>query len=184
MDDRGHIREGLVLLACQQGSGRAFATLVKRWQARLWAHAHRLTGCAHAADDVIQESWIAVVKGLPGLEDVDVFPAWVFRIVTNKSTDWVRKQQRRRRLLSWLGRQPEVVDVRPAHRDGRFEALHAALATLPVEQRAVIALYYEEGFPVMEIADMLGIPPGTVKSRLYHARRQLRRQMEDADHVQ
>ncbi len=181
MSETAHIQDGILLLRCQQGDGTAFAELVERWQARLWHHAYRVTANRDVAADIVQESWMAVMKGLPRLADVDAFPAWVYRIVTRKATDWVRKRQRRRRLLTGLwhwSRQPE--EASPAI-TGRIESLHDALERLPAQQRALITLYYVEGFTTTEIADIMEIPAGTVKSRLYHARNRIRRLMEDED---
>ena len=182
MNDRTHIRNGILVLRCQQGDSEAFADLVQSWQVRLWRHAHRLTGDQDAAADVVQEAWMAVMKGLPRLEDADAFPKWVFQIVTHKCRDWIRKQQRRRAMTK---RMEEGAERRPdpAHSPGRrSDALLIALEALTLEQRALITLYYQEGFTTGELADILGIPQGTVKSRLHHARNKIRSHMEDADH--
>jgi RNA polymerase sigma factor (sigma-70 family) len=182
MSDRAHIRDGILLLRCQQGDSDAFADLVQAWQGRLWRHAHRLTGDRDAAADVVQEAWMAVLKGLSRLEDTDAFPKWVFQIVTHKCRDWIRKQQRRRAMTK---RMEESAERRPDPQrsaGGRADGLLVALEALPLEQRALITLYYEEGFTTGELADILGIPQGTVKSRLHHARNKIRSHMEDADH--
>ena len=174
-----HIRDSLLVLRCQQGDGDAFAALVEGWQERLWRHACRLTGNEEAAADVVQDSWLAVIKGIVRLHDADAFPGWVFRIVTNKSRDWVRKQQRRRLLHAWLKRDAVRLNMAQAP-NARLDSLHAALECLSVNQRALVTLYYEEGFSIQEIADIVGIAQGTVKSRLYHARMKIRSHMEDA----
>ncbi len=182
MSDKANIQDGILLLRCQQGDEEAFADLVLRWQSRLWSHAYRLTSDREAAADVVQDSWLAVLKGLRRLEDVDAFPGWVFRIVTNKCADWVRKQQRSRNLTDRLEREP-VRDAGASPVDGqRLDSLQTALQGLSLRQRALIILHYQEGFSVAEIAEILTIPEGTVKSRLYHARNGIRTRMEDTDH--
>ena len=183
MTDTQHIRDGLLVLRCQQGDGTAFADLVERWQERLWRHAYRLTTSQDAAADIVQDSWMAVVSGIGRLQDADAFPAWVFRIVTNKSRDWVRKQQRRRWLHDLLRRHAATRPPALPREDVRADSLQAALAQLPLKQRALINLYYQEGFTTQEVADILGIPRGTVKSRLYHARDAIRRHMEETHHA-
>ncbi len=180
MSTPGNIRDAILVLRCQQADGQAFAELVERWHGRLCRHACRLTGDRDAAEEIAQESWLAVLKGIQGLHDADLFPAWLFRIVSHKSRDWIRRQQRRRGLLAWWR---DAEPPRPRNAGGsRLDALHAALERLSVEQRALIALYYEEGFSTQEIAAVLDIPQGTVKSRLYHARNAVRECMEDFEH--
>jgi len=149
----------------------------------LWAHARRLTGEDHAADDVLQESWIAVIGGLRGLADADTFPKWVFRIVTNKSCDWVRRQERQRRLKrAYLSETQGGEPKHPPSHDNR-DLLEGALAALSANHRATVALHYFEGFGINEIAQMLHVPPGTVKSRLSEARGRIRAYVEEQDHV-
>jgi len=179
MTRRTHIRNEILVLRCQQGDGDAFADLAQRWQTRLWRHAYHVTGDRDAASDVVQDSWLAVMKGIRRLHDADAFPTWAFRIVTNKSRDWARRQHRRWRLREWLTRHERQLDTRPDPQDDRVDSLRAALACLTADQRALITLYYQEGFTTQEVADILAIPRGTVKSRLYHARDRIRRQMED-----
>lgn len=178
------IRDALLVLQSQEGDGEAFAALVLRWQGRLWGHACRLTGDRHAADDVLQESWAAVVRGLPALEDADAFPKWVFRIVTHKCHDWIRKQQRHRWLkLAWSREAPCRTDGQAAS-GAVGDALDGALSALSPMYRSVILLHYFEGFGIGEIALMLSIPSGTVKSRMAEARQRIRAYMEANRHVQ
>jgi RNA polymerase sigma factor (sigma-70 family) len=172
------ITDELLVLRCQEGDAAAFDQLIVRWQERLWRHAWRLTGAEDAAWDALQETWTVVSRGIGRLVDPAAFPAWVFRITSNKSRDWVRRQGRRRRAeLAYS----EQAREQHAHSDNqRAEAanLHEALAQLAGPDRAVLALYYEEQFSVSEVADILHIPAGTVKSRLYYARERLRRFLE------
>jgi len=171
----------IVVLRCQAGDAQAFAELVRIWHGRLWTHARRLTGDPSAADDVLQETWSAVITGLPRLSDVDAFPKWVFRIATNKSRDWVRRRIRYRWVLSMLGRpQPQPQPQVPAPH-GSLDAALAALSPLHI---APVTLHYFEGFSIEEIAQMLSIPSGTVKSRLSEARRRIREYLEATSNVQ
>ena len=99
---RSQIYDELLVIKCQPGEKDAFDELVERWQKRLWHYACRITGSESAAWDIVQETWFAIVKGLSKLKDTAVFPQWAFRIVNNKCTDWLRKQQRRSRLNNQL----------------------------------------------------------------------------------
>jgi len=175
------IRDELLVLQCQQGNGHAFTELVNRWQDRLLRHACRLTRDGHVALDIVQETWIAIIKGLPHLDDAAAFPTWAFRIMTNKCSDWIRKQQRRRRLEKQLARATMNSGSAAPGTTGGSDSLKQAMDALPRDQRAAVALHYLEGFMLAEIAEIESVPEGTIKSRLYHARNFLRRFMEGTD---
>ena len=157
----------------------AFAELIDRWQERLWRHAWRLTGDEQAAWDALQESWIGISRNLRRLADASAFPGWAYRIVSNKCRDWIRREARRRKATqayaeeSWSSHPPAPVG------GGRVDRLREALAQLSGPDRAMLSLRYEEGFDTAEISEILCIPTGTVKSRLYHARQRLRDHMEE-----
>jgi RNA polymerase sigma factor (sigma-70 family) len=99
MSREDRINDELLVLRCQEGSVAAFDELVGRWQERLWRHAWRLTGDENAAWDALQEAWIGISWALGRLEDAAAFPAWAYQIVSNKSRDWVRREQRRRPIV-------------------------------------------------------------------------------------
>ena len=171
----------LLVLRCQDGDASALNELVDRWQSRFVGHACRLTGQRDSARDAVQEAWLAIVRGMGRLDDPTRFAPWAYRIVGNKAVDWVRRQGRRRRLdqdlLDEQRREEELARGELAGDQGQ-ELLVAALRALPRPQQALLALYYQDGFSVREIADILEIPAGTVKSRLFHARGQLKRALE------
>lgn len=171
----------LLVLRSQDGDRRALEELVGRWQGRFLRTAARLTGEPEAARDAVQEAWVAIVRGLGRLDDPARFAPWAYRIVRNKAVDWVRRQGRRRRrdeaLVVEETQRAETAahTAAPASESGR---LVAGLEALPRDRQALLALYYQEGFRVGEIADILEIPVGTVKSRLYRIREVLREAME------
>ena len=168
----------LLILRCQDGDEVAWETLLTRWQRRLWAHAWRLLDEEDAAWDVVQESLVSMARGLRGLDDPSRFPAWAFRIVTRRAADRIRSDQRRRRVEGEAANALTEAQVSrtPA---GDVEALQQALARLAPETCALLSLYYLEEMTVKEIAEVFVIPQGTVKSRLYHARQQLRGILEN-----
>ena len=175
MSRRERINDELLVLRCQEGDTVAFEALVDRWQPRLWRHAWRLTGEENAAWDVLQEAWIAVNRGLRHLEDPAAFPAWAYRIVSRKCHDWVRREQRQRRAVDTYAHEMRPQDEEEAAGDSKADDLREALRRLPGQDRAILALRYEEQFNTAEIGEILRIPPGTVKSRLYYARERLRK---------
>jgi RNA polymerase sigma-70 factor (ECF subfamily) len=169
-----------LVLRCQGWDTEALRELVARYEQRIWRHALHLTGRRDAARDVAQETWLAIVRGLPRLRDPASFRTWAYRIVARRSADWIRRQQRDRarqrqpapQFETPTGSDRNLVD------DDELAALREAIRTLPAHHRSVLDLHYRDGLSVAEIAVVLGIPPGTVKSRLHHARQTLRHTLE------
>jgi RNA polymerase sigma factor (sigma-70 family) len=176
--------EYLVSLS-QAGSLEALDGLARRWTPRLLRYATRvLSGSGDAAEtarDVVQETWIGVVRGLGRLRDPAQFPAWIYGIATRKCADAVRSRTRRGRLephAAGSDKGPDATVVLEQQID-----LAAAIRGLPPLHRAVVHLFYREDLSVDEIAFALQIPVGTVKSRLHHAREALKRQLTGTAHM-
>jgi RNA polymerase sigma factor (sigma-70 family) len=162
----------LLVMECQDGSAKALEVLVSRWQKRLWRYAYRLTGNAEAAWEVTQESWLGAIRGLTRLNDPARFRPWIYQIVTHKARDWIaRSAKARRRRMGPVAEEPTPGPL--PDRETADEVQHI-LARLPEVGRTVLTLYYLEGLPVAEITKVLGIPAGTVKSRLHAARNELK----------
>jgi RNA polymerase sigma factor (sigma-70 family) len=176
MRDRSRqIADEWLVLQSQDGDARAFEVLVSRWQDRLWRHARRLTRDDASAWDVVQDAWMSVLKGLRRLDDPGAFAGWAYRIVTFKCVDHLRREERRKEVEN---RHP-MPETYPVHEeDNDVEVLRIALGDLSVEQRAILSLHYQEELGVERIAEILGIPLGTVKSRLHRARATLKEKIE------
>jgi RNA polymerase sigma-70 factor (ECF subfamily) len=168
----------LVSLA-QGGSREAFERLARRWSPRLLRFAARTIGRSDHVRDIVQETWIAVIRGIRRLRDPASFPAWIYGIAHRRCVDYLRGNQRRQRLASGMAREPEATaDAHAGGIESTFQAnrdLATAMGRLGDEQRVVIQLFYGEELGIGEIASVLSIPPGTVKSRLFHARQTLRK---------
>jgi RNA polymerase sigma-70 factor (ECF subfamily) len=164
--------EEILVMLAQAGDREALERLARRWSPRHYAHARRLLGRPDAAADAVQEAWIGIVRGLRTLADPARFPAWSFAIVTRRCRDAQRRAGRAPALDPDAEPEAQVSDA------GESQDLRRALAALPEDQRAAVALYYIEGFSIAEIAEALRAPEGTIKSRLFHARRALKRHME------
>jgi len=174
--DAERIFDEYLAASARAGDRDAFNRLATRWHPKLIAHAYRLTQEAEQARDVTQEAWRDIANGISGLKDAATFPAWAYRIVTRRAADMIRKAQRDRKLSAAYAAEEQMprMDENTIEAKADSAVILRAMAALPGEQRAAIALYYKEGFSVAEIAAALKVPAGTVKTRLMHGRRKIR----------
>lgn len=174
-DDRTRERE--LVLSAQRGSREAFAELVRAHQRRAYAVARAIVLDHHDAEDAVQDGFLHAYRALARFRPGEPFGAWLHRIVANAALDL----QRRRKVRA-AGTLPETIAMPfrdPAESDELRRHLTAALEKLTERQRSVIVLHDVEGFRHAEIGEMLGIPEGTARSDLHHARATLRRLLSD-----
>jgi len=161
------IQNQLLVMDAQEGSRVALEELVRRWYSKLWQHAKRLTSDRQAAWDITQKSWYDIIKGLRRLEDPARFAAWAYQITTHRAMDWLRTRQRQQHS-------PLSAIESPCASEDDSAEVREALLQLKEGSRLVLTLYYWEHLSVAEISIVLEIPAGTVKSRLYKARKELK----------
>ncbi|MEU7745924.1 sigma-70 family RNA polymerase sigma factor [Nonomuraea sp. NPDC049158] len=169
----------LLVVRCQLGEREALAELVRAWHAPLWTYVRRMLS-AGAADDVTQEVWLAVLRGLPRLKEPGRFAPWLFTIARRTVMDRLRHEYGA--AEAELTAEPVADDPAAALVD-RAE-LVAGLAGLPVREREILVLFYLEDLSVEDCAQICAIPTGTVKSRLNRARRLLREHLMERGYQQ
>ena len=170
-----------MIAAARSGSRVAFQALARHWHVRLVAHGLRLTQDREMAADAAQAAWLDIARGLRGLRDDQAFAAWAYRIVTRRCANIIRQRQGQRDLLAEMLAEPMSETTTEQYVQGNDNvALQRAIAMLPPGQRAALALHYYEDLSIAEVAVALAIPAGTVKTRLMHARNQLRHLLEGA----
>jgi RNA polymerase sigma-70 factor (ECF subfamily) len=171
------LAERTLVLAAQAGDAHAFAGLVRLHQRRAYAVARAIVLTHEDAEDAVQEGFLHAYRALDRFRPEQAFGAWLHRIVANAALDIAR-----RRKVRDADELPETV-ASPRPRRDPAESLELrsrlrdALELLSARQRAVIVLHDVEGFKHAEIGSMLGIPEGTARSDLHHARAALRRQL-------
>jgi RNA polymerase sigma-70 factor (ECF subfamily) len=156
------------------GDTDAFGILARGYYDRLWAVALRMSGGdPDEAADALQDAFIAAMRGARGFRGDAKVSTWLHRIVVNACLD--RHRRRKRRAESAYADQDDRVPDPTDHISNRELAwdVERALARLPDDQRAAIILVDVEGWPVSEAASILGVPPGTVKSRCSRGRAKL-----------
>jgi RNA polymerase sigma-70 factor (ECF subfamily) len=166
-----------LVVRCQLGERDAFDALIARWHPPMWKYAARMTNDQDAAADVVQEVWLRVVRGLTKLRDATRFRPWLFGIARRVLMDRLR--------LRYAEPPMEPVEFEgieePAADEDRAEdlsRLQAGLDRLPMLEREVLVLFYLRELSLNDIAAIEAIPVGTVKSRLYRARKLLRAQLD------
>jgi len=175
--DLNRALDAYLVAAARAGDRRAERDLVARFQPRLMGHAWRLTSDAQMAQDAVQEAWLRISRAMPRLRDEAAFPAFAFQIVTRCCAQAIGRARRDRVIGEAAAAEPEPAPLTDADRDADLAKVRAAMASLPGDQRAAIALYHFEGLSVAETAAALDVPAGTIKTRLMHARRKLREQL-------
>lgn len=180
LNDSAPIRTADELLAvrCQLGDPGAFDDLVARWHAPLWQYTRRMVGRDDEARDVLQDVWLRVVRGIPRLRDGSRLRGWLFGIARRTLMDRLRREYAA----------PPAGDIDPGDlaaaiddidREAELASLDAALGSLPAAEREILTLFYLRDLSLAELADVLDVPIGTVKSRLFRARRLLRAAMQN-----
>ena len=165
-------QERQYVLAAQDGDMSAFAQLVRRHQQRAYAVARAVLLSHEDAEDAVQEGFLHAHRALSRFRPDQPFGAWLHRIISNAALDLARRRKVRDTA--------ELVDTHaspfrdPAEADELHDRLRSALSQLPDRQRSVLVLHDVEGYKHAEIGAMLGIPEGTARSDLHHARAAMR----------
>ena len=180
MDPTRRIANEWLVLAAQDREPAAIDRLVELWHGRLWRHARNVTGSAEAAAEVSQEAWVGILRKLPSLDDPAAFPGWAYRIVTRRAVDWVRGEVKQRKHRGAMPADVAAPPPGPTDSEAARRARRVldALQQLPVDQRALLSMHYLDDLPTAQIADALGVPRGTVKSRMHRARQNLKPLLE------
>ncbi|MHC4535590.1 MAG: RNA polymerase sigma factor [Planctomycetota bacterium] len=170
-DNLSNIQNQFLVMAAQDGNEAALDKLVSLWQKKLWQYAFRLTTDVHASWDITQQTWLEIIKGLKKLHDPVSFKAWAYRIVTNRTIDWLKNKKKYQHINL------ESIDVDCNQKDNDIQ-VKELVQRLKSDSRVILSLYYFEQLNIPEISIALNIPPGTVKSRLFTAREELKRLWE------
>ena len=155
----------LLVLAMQAGDKRAFSLLYRHYHRDLRRFAAYLLHNPAAAEDLVQNVWLKISQRINRLHDPAVFTSWLYRAVRWEVRDYQKHATQRLTEPLVQQHEPKVSNTEPAD-----NALASAIASLPAEMRDVVQLYYLHELAQQQIALVLDIPEGTVKSRLHRAR--------------
>lgn len=157
----------------QRGDHEAFDALATAAYHRLYAIARRILRDGYAAEDAVQDALVRAWRDVRGLRDREKFDAWLHRLLVNACNDQVRRRRRRPLEVPVPAIDPPAVEDRLGQLVDR-DALERAFLQLTVEQRAAVVLTHYVGLSAPEVAQILGVPVGTVHSRLHYGARAMR----------
>ena len=170
-DNLSNMENQFLVMAAQDGNAAALEKLICLWQKKLWQYVFRLTADVHASWDITQQCWLEIIKGLKKLNDTKNFKAWAYRIATNRSIDWLKNRNRNQHI------NVESIEVVCEQKDDDLQ-VEELVERLKRDSRVILSLYYFEQLSIPEISIALSIPQGTVKSRLFTAREELKQLWE------
>ncbi len=177
--------EAKLVLASQRGDQDAFAQLVQRYQRRVFNLVFRLLHHYEEASEITQEAFLAAWQGLPSFRGDARFSTWLYRIAYNCSLKQLEQRKRDRALqVAMKAEQATLEAQQQEHFDTRVEArarlalIQEQLAQLPAKYRIVLILRHLQDMTYEEMAEMLTIPIGTIKTHLFRARNLLKERLE------
>lgn len=188
-DDQG-IDEKQLVQRSQQGDHVSFRQLYRRYHQRIRSTLYQLCG-ESLLDDLVQEVFLRVWKGLPKLRNNAYFSTWVYRITWNVAQDQRKKYGKRSQFQASISSEDTLNYYIDSKSEESPKLLHLhyqdlvkrGLETLSLEQRAVVVLHDLEDLPQKEVAEILNIPLGTVKSRLFNGRGAMRKFLQQEGEI-
>ena len=171
-----------LILGLQNGNLEALGVLYDRHRGLVFRTALAITGDAEAAADLLQEVFLRLHRFASHIDSGRPLEPWLYRMTTNLSYTWVKRHNHLLRPLEdvadWLtGNRKDIPAVRSEINES-WRQIQQAMSTLPLSHRGVVVLYYIDDLSILEIAEILEIPVGTVKSRLHYSRLALRKSLD------
>ncbi len=190
-DEEGGPPDDELVLKSQQGDVRAFDELVERYHGRIYGLTYNMTSNREDAEDLTQEVFVKAFEALPRFKGKSSFYTWLYRIAVNKTINYRKKRNRKRALsLDQFDQDIKTDDVyhaltakgsplRSISLSELQEKLNEALQHLSEKHRTVVVMHDMQGIPHDEIAKVVGASVGTVRSRLFYARRQMQTELTE-----
>jgi RNA polymerase sigma factor (sigma-70 family) len=169
LSDKQLLESELLVVRCQRGNRSALEDIVKLWEQPLFYYLRRLAASEADAWELLQDTWLKVIRSIGSLRDGRALPSFLYTTAHNTAISHLRR----------LGIRDDVCDVENLHDDSaadevaildNAEQVHHALDQLPLFQREVLTLFFLQDLSLDQMARLLGVPLGTVKSRLHYAK--------------
>jgi RNA polymerase sigma factor (sigma-70 family) len=169
LSEKDILESAILVVRFQRGDRAAFEAIVRLWERRLFYYIRRLAKSEADAWELLQETWLKLFRSLGSLRDPRTLPAFLYTTARNTAISRLRAQK----LQSTADNFDEVHDESAAVDIDAFdnaEQVHAAMEQLPLAQREALTLFFLEDLSLEQIAELLDVPLGTVKSRLHYAK--------------
>ncbi len=176
--DKQAILLELLVLRCKRGEKQAFDLLICQWEGRLLYYVRRLVATEEDAWDVLQQTWIKVLKGIKTLDDPQRLPTWLYQIARRTAASHWRGHYREQARLEDNADMAELAEAEEGWHFEDAEQVHRALSRVSLAHREVLTLRFMDDLSLEQMAEVLAVPLGTVKSRLCYAKRALRAILE------
>ena len=178
--------DGGLIIRLQQGDIEALGELYERYKVQVYRTALAITHDKQMAEDILQETFLRIYVYAACIDETQALGPWLYRVTVNLTYSWIRRARLwlssieglLEHLLVPMYEQPE----RLVEKAERQRILQCAIEALPLNQRVVVVLYYLEELSLKEIAYVMDIPEGTVKSRLHYARKSLQKAILEREH--
>jgi RNA polymerase sigma-70 factor, ECF subfamily len=181
--DKKRAEEKELVEAAKKGNLVAFEKILYAYEKPIFSYVYRLVRQKEEAEDLTQETFVKLYQHIDAVDVEKNFRAWVYKIATNTVYDWLRKKQKRQELfiIDDPNVQYETIDTQTPYQDmqrvERAKDVEAALEKVRPVYRAVLLLFYWQGFGYTEIAHVLSLPLNTVKTYLYRAKHALKQEL-------
>jgi RNA polymerase sigma-70 factor (ECF subfamily) len=182
LSDKDNLESAILVVRFQRGDRAAFEAIVRMWERRLFYYIRRLARSEEDAWELLQEAWLKLFRSLGSLRDPRTLPAYLYATARNTALSRLRDQK----LQNVAESIDEVCDDSAAIDINAFdhaEEVHRALDQLPLAQREVLTLFFLQDLSLEEIAMLVGVPLGTVKSRLHYGKQAVRKIISGDKHV-
>ncbi len=174
MSEKEAIYYELLALRCRRGEKDALEELVRTWEKRLFYYIRRLVDNEQDAWQILQDTWLKVLQRIKSLKEPRKLPVWLYSVARNTAVDHLRRRYSRKDLFE-NNEKLEIVEDRNENIDfENAEQVHFGLSRLSLDQREILTLFFLRDLSIDEVAEVVGIPAGTVKSRIFHAKKALR----------
>lgn len=176
-----NLSDQALVIQLQEGNLEALGVLYDRHRRLVYRTALAITGDADSAADLLQDVFLRLNRFSHNIDPLRPLEPWLYRMTTNLSYDWVKRRKRWPRpledLADWLIGSVKNSPYEVVEKNDEWSRVQRAVAALPLSQRIVVVLYYLNDLALQEIAEILDVPIGTVKSRLYYGRLGLKRSL-------
>lgn len=182
MSEKQAIYYELLVLRCRRRQKGALEELIRMWERPLFYYIRRLVDDEQDAWQILQETWLKVLRGIKKLRQPRKLPSWLYRIARNTAISHLRSKYTRQTHHGVLKQDTNLCDIEDKANNLAFEnaeQVHYGLGRISLHHREVLTLFFLQDLSIEEIAEVLEIPVGTVKSRLNYAKRALKAVLEE-----